>query len=123
MTYVSMAEYSKSLSNERRFTEAISILSICSKLMPELPMENVKLLVEDLLQNYSLEVSKVSWSTDPWSCVFCSSVLEEPVILTCGHSTCKKCLLRDLTTVCKKCKVKYEPIEEDPIDVEPYVKV
>lgn len=122
-TFEVFLEYSKSLSNERRFTEAISILSICSKLMPELPMENVKLLVEDLLQNYSLEVSKVSWSTDPWSCVFCSSVLEEPVTLTCGHSTCKKCLLRDLTTVCKKCKVKYEPIEEDPIDVEPYVKI
>ena len=55
--------------------------------------------------------------------MFCSSVLEDPVTLICGHSTCKRCLLRDLTTVCRKCKVKYEPIEEDPIDVEPYVKV
>lgn len=91
--------------------------------MPDLPMENVKFLVEDLLQNYSLDASKVSCSTDPWSCVFCSSVLEEPVTLTCGHSCCKKCLLRDLSTVCKKCKAKYEPIEEDPIDVEPYMKV
>ena len=75
------------------------------------------------LKNYSQEARKVSCTTDPWSCVFCTSVLEEPVTLTCGHSSCKKCLLRDLTTVCRKCKMKYEPIEEDPIDVEPYVKV
>ena len=79
--------------------------------------------MDDLLQNYSQEARKVSCCTDPWSCVFCTSVLEDPVTLTCGHSTCKRCLLRDLTTVCRKCKVKYEPIEEDPIDVEPYVKV
>ena len=25
--------------------------------------------------------------------------------------------------MCKKCKVKYTPVEQDPIDVEPYVKV
>jgi len=122
-TFEVFLDYSRSLSNERRFTEAISILSICSKLMPDLPMENVKLLVSDLLQSYSLEAGKVGWTTDPWSCVFCTSVLEEPVTLTCGHSCCKKCLLKDLSTVCKKCKVKYDPIEEDPIDVEAYVKI
>jgi len=122
-TFEVFLDYSKSLSNERRFPEALSILSICSKLMPDLPMENVKLLVEDLLKSYSLEACKVSWTTDSWSCVFCTSVLEEPVTLTCGHSACKKCLLRDLSTVCRKCKVKYEPIEEDPIDVEPYMKI
>ena len=83
----------------------------------------LQFLVDDLLQNYSGEARKVSCSTDAWSCVFCTSVLEDPVTLLCGHSTCKRCLLRDLTTVCRKCKVKYEPIEEDPIDVEPYVKV
>merc|ERR1719474_591449 len=43
--------------------------------------------------------------------------------MTCGHATCKKCLVRDITGVCKKCKTKYNPIEEDPIDVEPYIKV
>lgn len=118
-----LLDYSKSLSHSQRFNEAISVLSICSKLIPELPMENVKFLVDDLLENYSQDARKVSCTTDPWSCVFCTSVLEDPVTLTCGHSTCKRCLLRDLTTVCRKCKVKYEPIEEDPIDVEPYVKI
>lgn len=116
-------DYARWLCRGRQFNEAISILVVVSRLSNNLPMEAVKNLVEDLLESYSPQSATISCYTDPWSCVFCSSVLEEPVTLTCGHSCCKKCMLRDVTSVCKKCKVKYSPVEEDPIDVEPYVKV
>ena len=103
--------------------EAVSVLGMVTKIYKDLPMEAVKNLVDSLLDSYSVQASKVSCYTDPWSCIFCSSVLEDPVTLICGHSCCKKCLLRDITGLCKKCKLKYVPIEEDPIDVEPYIKV
>lgn len=106
-----------------KFTEAISILAIVNKLSNNLPMEAIKNLVDSLLDYYSEQSATVTCHTGAWSCVFCSSVLEDPVTLICGHSCCKKCMLRDVTSVCKKCKVKYTPVEQDPIDVEPYVKV
>ena len=117
------ADYARWLCSCKKFNEAISILTLVSKLNKNLPMEAVNNLVERLLETYSPQSATVSCYTDPWSCVYCSSVLEEPVTLTCGHSSCKKCMLRDVNSVCKKCKVKYLPVEEDPIDVEPYVKV
>jgi len=116
-------DYARSLYKEKQFLEAVSVLGMVSKLYKDLPMESVKNLVDSLLDSYSVQASKVSCYTDPWSCVYCSSVLEDPVTLICGHSCCKKCLLRDITGVCKKCKLKYVPIDEDPIDVEPYIKV
>lgn len=121
--YISIADYARSLYKEKQFLEAVSVLGMVSKLYKDLPMESVKNLVDSLLDSYSVQASKVSCYTDPWSCVYCSSVLEDPVTLICGHSCCKKCLLRDITGVCKKCKLKYVPIDEDPIDVEPYIKV
>jgi len=121
--YKTFIDYARWLCSCKKFNEAISILTLVSKLNKNLPMEAVNNLVERLLETYSPQSATVSCYTDPWSCVYCSSVLEEPVTLTCGHSSCKKCMLRDVNSVCKKCKVKYLPVEEDPIDVEPYVKV
>ena len=70
--------------------------------------------MEDLLEKYRKDARKVSYTTDPWSCLFCTSVLEDPVTLPCGHSTCKLCLLKDLTKVCRKCRAKYERGEDPP---------
>ena len=86
-------------------------------------MESVKELVDGLIATYSGHAMKKTCYTDAWSCVFCATVLVEPVTLTCGHSCCTKCLMKDLTGTCKKCGVKYEPIEEDPVDQEPHIKV
>jgi len=115
-------DYARSLVRDRKFKEAISVFSLCSKLST-LPMESVRELVDTLIDSYSVYSSKKSLHTDPWSCVFCATVLVEPVTLTCGHSTCKRCLMKDLTGVCKKCVTKYEPIEEDPIDEAEHIKV
>jgi len=97
-------DYARWLCRSRKFKEAISILALVSRLSKNLPMEAVKNLVESLLESYGPQSATVTCYTDPWSCVFCSSVLEEPVTLTCGHSCCKKCMLRDVTSVCKNAK-------------------
>ena len=42
---------------------------------------------------------------------------------SCGHSVCKKCVLRDLTSACKKCGTAYEPFNTDPMDEESNIKL
>jgi len=115
-------DYATSLSREKKFKEAISVFSICSKLT-SLPMESIRELVDSLIDCYSIHTSKKTCHTDAWSCIYCATVLVEPVTLACGHSCCKKCLMKDLTGVCKKCGSKYEPIDEDPIDEAEHIKV
>jgi len=115
-------DYARSLVREKKFKEAISVFSLCSKL-GSLPMESIRELVDNLIDGYSGHASKKTCHTDAWSCIFCATVLVEPVTLGCGHSCCKKCLMKDLTGVCKKCGTKYEPIDEDPIDEAEYIKV
>ena len=115
-------DYAKALVREKKFKEAISVYSLCTKL-GSVPMESIQDLVDSLIDSYSGHANKKTWHTDPWSCIFCATVLVEPHTLLCGHSCCKGCLLKDLTGICKKCGTKYDPIEEDPIDEAEYIKV
>jgi len=115
-------DYAKALVREKKFKEAISVYSLCTKL-GSVPMESIQDLVDSLIDSYSGHANKRTWHTDPWSCIYCATVLVDPHTLLCGHSCCKGCLLKDLTGICKKCGTKYDPIEEDPIDEAEYIKV
>ena len=42
----------------------------------------------------SLRKHRRGMSTDPWSCSACAGILVEPITLNCGHSSCKKCILK-----------------------------
>lgn len=44
--------------------------------------------------------------THPFSCPICDFVLSEPVTLMCGHTYCKKCLIKWKPNVCRLCKKK-----------------
>ena len=57
----------------------------------------------------------------PWSCPSCSGVLVDPLTLPCGHSYCKKCLIRiaktkstSNTASCAKCGSKWFPLMSKP---------
>jgi len=91
--------------------------------MTTLPMEVAKELGEGLIDYYSMHIGKKTQHTDYWSCSMCATVLVDPVTLNCGHSVCKKCLLKDLGGLCRKCGTKYDPIDPDPVDEEVHVKV
>jgi len=115
-------DYASALVREKKYNEAISVYSLCSKLA-SVPMESIQELTDSLIDSYAGQAGLKTFHTDPWSCIYCATVLVDPVTLSCGHSCCKKCLLKDLTRICKKCGSKYDPIEEDPIDEAEYVKV
>ena len=58
------------------------------------------------------------------SCCICATVLVDAITLgSCGHSVCKKCVLRDLSSACKKCGTAYEPFNTDPMDEESNIKL
>jgi len=118
-------DYARLLIGEAKYKEAFSVLALYSR-HSSLPMEVVREIGDSLIQHYSSrrqQGQKKSFSTDPWSCCICATVLVEPVTLPCGHSTCRKCLLKDISGMCKKCGSKYQPIDSDPIDDEYNVKV
>ena len=58
------------------------------------------------------------------SCCMCATVLVDAITLeSCGHSVCKKCVLRVLSSVCKKCGMAYELFTTDPMDEESNIKL
>ena len=87
-------------------------------------MEAIEDLGGELISFYSEHIGKRVLSTDPWSCCICATVLVDPITLgPCGHSVCKRCALRDIDSVCKKCGAQYESFNNDPMDEEASVKL
>ena len=53
----------------------------------------------------------------PFSCPICDFVLSEPVTLLCGHTYCKKCLVKWKPSACKVCKKRQYGYELDSAKV------
>merc|ERR1712130_320959 len=116
-------EYARALTKDKKFKEALSVISLCSQ-MASLSTDVIQEFGAELIDFYSVHIGKGSFHTDPWSCCICGTVLVDAVTLgSCGHSVCKKCVLRDLTSACKKCGTAYEPFNTDPMDEESNIKL
>jgi len=116
-------EYARALTKDKKFKEALSVISLCSQ-MASLSTEAIQEFGAELIDFYSVHIGKGSFNTDPWSCCICATVLVDAITLgSCGHSVCKKCVLRDLSSACKKCGTAYEPFNTDPMDEESNIKL
>merc|ERR1712032_1131956 len=116
-------EYARALTKDKKFKEALSVISLCSQ-MASLSTEAIQEFGAELIDFYSVHIGKGSFNTDPWSCCICATVLVDAITLgSCGHSVCKKCVLRDLSSACKKCGTAYEPFNNDPMDEESNIKL
>jgi len=106
-------DYALNLAKAGKFVEALSVYSIsCRETEPN--HEVLSAVGRMVIDHYTKRLRKRgSIPTDPWSCCACASVLVEPVTIHCGHSYCKKCILKDLSETCKKCGNKYTK-ENDP---------
>jgi len=116
-------EYARALTKDKKFKEALSVISLCCQ-MASLSTDVIQEFGAELIDFYSVHIGKGSFHTDPWSCCICATVLVDAVTLgSCGHSVCKKCILRDLSSACKKCGTAYEPFNTDPMDEESNIKL
>lgn len=116
-------DYALTLAREGRFEESLSVY-VHSAQQSGINNKVISEIGEVMINQYisSLRKHRRGMSIDPWSCSACAGVLVEPVTLNCGHSSCKKCILKDIKELCKKCGVKYCVREEDPINDAEYVK-
>merc|ERR1711990_1384418 len=116
-------EYARALTKDKKFKEAFSVISLCSQ-MASVSTEVIQQFGAELIDFYSVHIGKGTFNTDPWSCCICATVLVDAITLgSCGHSVCKKCVLRDLSSACKKCGTAYEPFNTDPMDEESNIKL
>merc|ERR1712212_968847 len=116
-------EYARALTKDKKFKEAFSVISLCSQ-MASVSTEVIQQFGAELIDFYSVHIGNGSFNTDPWSCCICATVLVDAITLgSCGHSVCKKCVLRDLSSACKKCGTAYEPFNTDPMDEESNIKL
>merc|ERR1711972_808456 len=116
-------EYARALTKDKKFKEALSVISLCAQ-MTSLSTDEIQEFGAELIDFYSVHIGKGTFNTDPWSCCICATVLVDAITLgSCGHSVCKKCVLRDLSSVCKKCGMAYEPFNTDPMDEESNIKL
>jgi len=110
-------DYAKSLAQEGKFGEALSIYSMVTKQSG--PNKDLLSDISQQLMDYYSKQNRHRRSvlaTDPWSCCACAGIIIEPVTLPCGHSVCKKCLIKDFSETCKKCGSKHQAVEPDPVN-------
>lgn len=116
-------DHARNMAAEGKFKEALSLYTLCAK--QHGPNKQILSDVGEIMINQylsSLRKHRRGMATDPWSCSACAGVLVEPITLNCGHSSCKKCILKDLKELCKKCGVKYRAREDDPVNDTEYIK-
>jgi len=78
----------------------------------------------NLINVYANHFGKGNFSTDPWSCCICGTVLVDAVTLVpCGHSVCKRCVTRDKS--CRKCgaEIKYSSSEDGRAGLKPSILI
>lgn len=60
-------------------------------------------------------------SRNVFSCPICWGVLHEPLTLVCGHTYCRRCLLKEQLRTCKVCQYKFK--DKSLTNVKPNVLV
>jgi len=65
-------------------------------------LKTIEEFAGNLINIYANHFGKGDFSTDPWSCCICGTVLVDPVTLVpCGHSVCKQCVKKESN--CRRC--------------------
>jgi len=115
-------EYAESLAESGKFPEAFSVYSLWARKSETVDTEIVRTLAQLMIAQHSRTQRKLNIAMDPWSCCACAGLLVDPITLNCGHSSCKKCIRKDLDESCKKCGSKYEARDPDPVNEEDVFK-
>ena len=108
--FESFMETCDNASYNKAITDLIDhILKTCCEILCPVPASSTDRNTVGMQRN-SLERLKC---IHPFSCPICDFVLSEPVTLLCGHTYCKKCLVKWKPNNCKVCKKRHYGTEFD----------
>ncbi|CAL4060991.1 unnamed protein product, partial [Meganyctiphanes norvegica] len=69
----------------------------------------------DYLRTEARDNGNLTSTRNVFSCPSCLGVLCDPITLPCGHTYCRRCLLRDNLKTCKVCQTKLRGFEVDKV--------
>lgn len=106
-------DYALKLAKENKFKGAACVFSACFN-QTSVQHDRISEFAQYLIEYYlSLSIGRdTTRLIDPWSCMSCAGVLVDPITITCGHTYCKKCLIKNTSRDCLKCGSKWEPMDE-----------
>lgn len=96
--------YADSLSKCGKVLEALEVYDHCCRvgdISPEKLKHVTYGLVESVMSAFGHRPQKTY--TSVFICGLCESVLRHPTTLPCGHTFCRRCLMKDGSRLCKKC--------------------
>ena len=102
--YLGLADSLAKSGDFKKAFEAYSNAYRLGKIGPEKLKHLVSALVDNLAKKEGL-LPPMPEEVDMFSCALCKAVFIDPVTVPCGHTFCRKCLLRDETGTCRKCNV------------------
>lgn len=100
--------YAIHLSGTGRITDTLEVLFHTYRLY-NMTTDKVYQIVGkiiDHLRTESRETCNLSSTRNVFSCPTCMGVLCDPITLPCGHTYCRRCILRENLKTCKVCQTK-----------------
>ena len=99
--YLGLAD---SLAKGGQFSRAFSAYSKAFRLgniSPNKLKHLVTALVNAVKQDSTLDTAMSK--NEIFNCLYCHSLLNDPVTIPCGHTFCRTCLMKDRSKTCKNC--------------------
>lgn len=103
--------YATYLSQRGNVNESLEVVHHCYRMF-NMTVEELFPVVSKLL-DYLRQESRENANPptrNVFSCPSCWGVLHEPVTLTCGHTYCRRCLLREVPKTCRVCQSKQKNV-------------
>lgn len=96
--------YADSLSKCGKVREALDVYDHCCR-VGDISTDKLKHVTYGLLESVMNAYGSppVKNYNSVFICVICECVLRQPTTTMCGHTFCKKCLIKDASRTCRKC--------------------
>ncbi|KAG8259917.1 hypothetical protein J6590_005054 [Homalodisca vitripennis] len=113
-------DYAEALVQCGRLLDSLDVYSLCSR-FTVVSSDRLKHVVSTFMEL----LTKGRGCEDAMcglGCALCESVLDHPVTLTCGHTFCAACVVRDTAQQCAKCGARLGPTLETNVLVKKVVE-
>ncbi|XP_068241354.1 LON peptidase N-terminal domain and RING finger protein 3 [Palaemon carinicauda] len=103
--------YATYLSQRGNVKESLEVVHHCYRMF-NVGTDELLSVVSKFIDNLRHESRENNYphTRNVYSCPSCWGVLHEPITLTCGHTYCRRCLLRELPKMCRVCQSKMKNV-------------